>query len=189
MSKRTRLSLQGIQVEPSVKRVHVSARHLQQILAHITKPLYRIWHSMACLRISAQKGWSEGGGLACISAGLYHPLAAESQPGEVWTGRVGSSLTWSGICQVETIGVLFTLEIKSFPFSLEMAALKRMTEVPCTGPSLREERRSTHKGKQLNLGKSVAALTCCGLCPANLQPAVSRPSCCMWHRGCSAATR
>jgi len=37
---------------------------------------------------------------------------------------------------------------------------------------------STCKGKQLNGGKSVAASTCCGLCPANLQTVVSRSSCC-----------
>lgn len=134
---------------------------------------------MACLRIPAQKGRQEGGGLACISAGLYHPLAAESKPGENWTGRVGSSLTWNHICKWRPLEFYFTLEIKSFPSSLEVAALKRRTEVPCAGPSLREEeRRYTHKGKQHNVSESVATLTCCGLCPTNLQPVVCRSCCC-----------
>jgi len=104
--KRTRLSLQGIQVEPSVKPVHVCSASRADTSSH-HKITVKDLAQYGCLRISAQKGWREGGGLACVSAGLCHPLAAESKPGEVWTGRVGSSLTWNHICQVETIEVLF----------------------------------------------------------------------------------
>lgn len=55
----------------------------------------------------------------------------------------------------------------------------RRTEVCCAGTSLREEeRKSTHKGKKLTMGESIATLMCCGLCLTNLQPAVCRSSCC-----------
>lgn len=122
----------------------------------------------------------EGGSLACISVGLYHLLAAESKPGEVWTGRVGSSLTWNHICQVETTGVLFytwnqTLSLLSGDGSIEeedWGALRRALS------ERQEERSYTHKGKNLNVSESVAMLMRCALCPTKLKPVVSRSSYC-----------
>lgn len=146
---------------------------------------------MACLRIPAQKGRREGRGLACISAGLYHPLAAESKPGEVWAGRVGSSLTWNHICQVETTGVLFyawnqILSLLSGVGSIEeedWGALCRALSQK-GGEKVYTQRKTTHCGRVCSHTDVLWAVS--SYPPSQLCPG---PPAAVWLRDRSASTR